>query len=78
MDHLQIICRIDFTILLLTFKALHGLAPSYISDVLVAYEPLCSLRSSGRGLVVVNEVRLKTRGEKGFAVRAPKYWNELA
>ncbi len=32
---LPVRCRIDFKILLLTFKALHGKAPKYISDLLV-------------------------------------------
>lgn len=32
--------RIDFEILLLVFKALRGLAPQYLSDLLVSYEPM--------------------------------------
>ncbi|KAF7662068.1 hypothetical protein LDENG_00246030 [Lucifuga dentata] len=39
--------RIEFKILLITFKALLGLAPSYITEMLTPYEPVCSLRSSG-------------------------------
>ncbi|KAF7656284.1 hypothetical protein LDENG_00044040, partial [Lucifuga dentata] len=37
---------IDFKILLLVFKALHGLAPRYVSEMLSIYEPVRSLRSS--------------------------------
>uniref|UniRef100_A0A3Q3FRJ7 Reverse transcriptase domain-containing protein n=1 Tax=Labrus bergylta TaxID=56723 RepID=A0A3Q3FRJ7_9LABR len=39
--------RIDFKILLITFKARTGLAPSYITELLTPYEPARSLRSSG-------------------------------
>ncbi|KAF7658533.1 hypothetical protein LDENG_00011550 [Lucifuga dentata] len=35
--------RIDFRILLLTFKALHNLAPTYLMDLLQTYTPSCSL-----------------------------------
>ena len=38
--------RIDFQILLMIFKARSGLAPSYITDILIPYEPARSLRSS--------------------------------
>ncbi|KAK7895247.1 hypothetical protein WMY93_020572 [Mugilogobius chulae] len=38
--------RINFKILLTTFKALHNLAPQYISDLLNIYTPSRSLRSS--------------------------------
>ena len=38
--------RISFKLLLLTFKALHGLAPIYISELIKPYNPSRSLRSS--------------------------------
>ncbi|KAM4609866.1 TBC1 domain family member 25 [Polymixia lowei] len=38
--------RIDYKILLLTFKALHNLAPPYLSDLLHTYTPSRALRSS--------------------------------
>ncbi len=47
---LPVCFRIDLKILLLTFKALQGLSPCYISDLLVVSGPARSLRSSGRGL----------------------------
>ena len=39
--------RIDFKILLINFKARHGLAPDYITDMLTPDEPVRSLRSAG-------------------------------
>ena len=37
---------IDFKIILLVYKALNGLAPSYLKDCLPEYVPGCPLRSS--------------------------------
>ena len=69
--------RIDFKILLMTFKALQGLAPSYISDMLKPYRPARSLRSSGRALLEVPRTNLATMGDRAFAARAPRLWNAL-
>ncbi|KAF7659716.1 hypothetical protein LDENG_00294140, partial [Lucifuga dentata] len=62
--------RIDFKILLITFKACLNLAPSYICDMLTSYEPAHSLRSSGSNLLTITN--WKTKGDWVFAVRAPK------
>uniref|UniRef100_A0A8D0A3W9 Ig-like domain-containing protein n=1 Tax=Sander lucioperca TaxID=283035 RepID=A0A8D0A3W9_SANLU len=43
----------DFKILLFVFKCLHGLAPQYLSNLLVPYTPSRSLRSADQALVVV-------------------------
>ncbi len=69
--------RIDFKILLLVFKALKGQALAYICDLLTLYEPDCWLRSSGRALLMVPKSRLVTKGDRAFAIRAPKLWNSL-
>ena len=69
--------RINFKILLFVFKARHGLAPSYISDLLKPYVPTRSLRSAGQMLLVVPKSNLVNRGDRAFSVAAPKLWNEL-
>lgn len=69
--------RIHFKILLFAYKALNGLAPSYLSDLLHPYAPLKSLRSADQSLLVIPKSRLKQRGDRAFAVVAPKLWNEL-
>ena len=38
--------RIEYKVVLMTFKALHLLAPSYIADLLQFYKPCRTLRSS--------------------------------
>ncbi|KAL4007453.1 hypothetical protein ACER0C_001305 [Sarotherodon galilaeus] len=54
--------RADFKVLLLTYKALNGLAPTYLSDLLHLYVP---------------RARKKTIGERAFSFRAPFLWNNL-
>ena len=62
--------RIIFKILMLTFKALNNLCPSYISDLLETYKPTRTLRSSGRKLLVVPRSRLKSYGDRAFSAAA--------
>lgn len=64
--------RIDFKFLLITYRALHDLAPSYISDLLIHYNPSRNLTSSGSGLRSIPASRVKTRGD-----RASRLWNDL-
>ena len=68
--------RVVFKVLLLTYKALHGLAPKYISELLTEHKPTRSLRSGAKYLL--KQVRTSTAyGSRSFAAAAPKLWNEL-
>ncbi len=67
--------RIDFKILILVFKALHGLAPTYLSDLIQPNAPLRGLRSAEHSLLAVPRVRLKSRGDR--VVAGPRLWNDL-
>lgn len=69
--------RIDFKILLLTFKCLNGLAPLYLTELLHAHIPARALRSANILLLDVPRSRLKTRGDRAFSVAAPNLWNNL-
>lgn len=69
--------RVDFKILLFVFKALHGLAPAYISDFIVPYSRVRSLRSEGQFQLFVPKTRLKSRGDRAFSVAGPKRWKAL-
>ena len=69
--------RIEFKILLLTFKALHGLAPDYLASLLQVYTPTRSLRSTNSSSLVIPPARLKTYGERAFVYSAPKLWNRM-
>ena len=69
--------RIDFKLLLTVYKSLHGLAPTYLSDILHHHIPSRALRSADQLLLDVPRTRLKTRGDRAFAVAAPRLWNSL-
>lgn len=69
--------RINFKVLLFVFKALHGLAPGYISDLLSLHLPTRSLRSSSQVVLSVPRSQLKSRGDRAFSIAAPRLWNSL-
>ena len=69
--------RTEFKVLLFVFKALHGLAPQYISELICPLHNTRSLRSSGQLLLAVPRSRLRGKGDRAFAVAAPKLWNSL-
>ena len=69
--------RIEYKINLITYKALHGQAPKYITDFLDEYKPTRSLRSASRGFLQERRARLKRSGERAYSVCAPKLWNKL-
>ena len=68
--------RIIFKVVLLTFKALHGLAPNYLRTLLQSYIPSRSLRSETGNLLIMPKARRKL-GCQSFAVAAPKLWHDL-
>ncbi len=67
--------RVDFKILMLAFKALHGLAPHYLTELLHLYTP--RLRSSQSNLLVVPQTRLRSMGDKAFSFYGLVIWNSL-
>ena len=71
--------RINFKILLLIFKALHGIAPSYISDLIkVKHNTRYSLRSNEGVCLMHPKGRMKKSFEdRSFSVAAPTLWNNL-
>ena len=69
--------RIEFKILLLTFKALHGQAPIYLSELLKEHSPCRDLRSAESKLLAVPKTRLKYFGDRAFVKAAPLLWNAL-
>ncbi len=58
--------------LVITYIALHGQAPSYIHDLLHAHSPGRSLRSSDIDVLTIPRTRLKTRGDRAFCAVAPR------
>lgn len=69
--------RIIFKILLMVYKALNKMAPSYLSDLLNNRTSKHSLRSISKELLTEPCSRLKTYGDRSFSVAAPRLWNKL-
>ena len=69
--------RIKYKILLLCFKSLNGCAPSYLSNLLHAYVPTRSLRSSAANLLVQPSYNFKKYGRRAFKCAGPELWNSL-
>uniref|UniRef100_A0A669CMS1 Reverse transcriptase domain-containing protein n=1 Tax=Oreochromis niloticus TaxID=8128 RepID=A0A669CMS1_ORENI len=69
--------RIEFKILLLTYKVLNNQAPSYLNDLVVPYHPIRALRSHTAGLLVVPRVFKSRMGGRAFSFQAPLLWNQL-
>ena len=68
---LPIKARIQYKIILLTFNAVHGFAPHYISELVSPYKPTRSLRSSTQQLLQVPQQRTKNLVRKDFCLQCP-------
>ena len=71
--------RIDFKIILIMYKAIHGAAPPYISDLTsLKLNSKYGLRSKDTLLPQLPSVRTSpTLGNWAFSTAAPKLWNSL-
>ena len=70
---------IDYTIAVLTYRALHGSAPRYLGPLtsVVDLPGRRALRSAVTNRLVVSSVRLSTVGSRAFPIAAPQIWNSL-
>ncbi len=68
---------IHFKILLITYKALNGLAPQYLSELLSHYSPSRPLRSQNSGHLIIPRISKSTAGGRSFSYLAPKLWKNL-
>ena len=71
--------RINLKILLLTFKALYGMAPSYIIDLIHTKTNMPYLLRSNEGVLLKHPSAKmkKSFGDRCFSVAAPTLWNAL-
>ena len=69
--------RIEYKIILITFKALNGQAPKYISELLVPYKPSRTLRSQDQCLLCLPSGKTTKLGNRSFQKAAPSLWNKL-
>jgi len=69
--------RIQFKVLVLVYKALHGMAPSYLSDLLHVKSHTRSLRSNSQFILDIPTASLKTAGDRAFRRAGPTLFNAL-
>ena len=69
--------RIEFKLLPVTYKTLHGLAPTHIKDLLQSYLPAGDLRSSNKNLLAVRAFNINSYGRRAFSVATSLLWNGL-
>ena len=78
MHWLPVSRRIDFKILLITYKALNNLTPEYISSLLFPANRPSYLRSaSDKSLLRIDKFNNKNVGGRAFSIYAPRIWNPL-
>ena len=69
--------RLQYKLLLFTYRAVNGQSPSYITELLQPYNPPRSgLRSASKDLLVEPK-SFRSWGDRAFAVAAPRLWNSL-
>jgi len=73
---LPVYARIDFKVLCLVYKSLHGQAPDYLRNIIQSHDQSRTLRSNDCDLLVVPQARTKY-GERSFRHAAPVLWNKL-
>ena len=69
--------RITYKIVLLVYNAINGFSPSYISNLLGFCSSSYSLRSCSNKLLQVPRFKLKSYGDRRFAIAGPKLWNSI-
>ena len=70
--------RIKYNILLMTYKAIHGLSPDYIQSLVqVKKKPLYNLRSNDELLLAPPTFKSnKTTGDRALQVASPSEWKK--
>ena len=75
---LPVVCRIQYKILLLTFKCIKNIAPKYLIDLLKKRTAPRATRSAKYDLLLeIKRTNLVTAGDRSFVHVAPCLWNEL-
>ena len=69
--------RIKYKVLTLTYQMIHGLAPSYLCEMLTLYIPGRKLRSAESLLLCLPKCRTVTYGSKSFIGISCTLWNSL-
>ena len=68
--------RVKYKILVTAYKCMHGLAPPYLSELLISKKRDSRLRQTGAP-TLFQPIAKKGIGNQSFGVAAPKQWNIL-
>ncbi|KAK0138982.1 hypothetical protein N1851_024497 [Merluccius polli] len=71
LSSLQLVQKAYFKVLLLAYKTLHGLALSYLKDIIIPYCPSLPLRSSGAGFLSIPKLKKKSAGHRASLTKCP-------
>jgi hypothetical protein len=69
--------RPSYKILMYVFKALNGLAPTYIRDMVQKYHPARPLRSGSKSLLTLPKTYTAAYGNRCFSKVSAELWNGL-
>ena len=69
--------RINFKILLVSYKILNGQSAGYLEPLIEEYHPTRALRSSSRSLLCTPVIKSKTYGGRAFSTAAPQLWSAI-
>jgi len=69
--------RIEFKVLLLAYKCIHGLAPNYLVELLQQQNAGKGLRSQSKVVFRVPKTCQVTYGDRAFCKAASTLWNNL-
>ena len=69
--------RIEYKILTLTYKAMHNMAPKYITDLLDIRDCTRTTRSSSQIVLNIPKSRTVRYGDRSFSYAAPYLWKQL-
>ena len=73
---LRVARRIEFKLLVFTYRAVHGEAPKYLCNLVCPYTPRRVLRSANNNMLTVQWTHVKA-GFCSFTVAAATLWNTL-
>ena len=74
---LPVISRIDFKILLITYKVVHFSVPKYLSSILHFKNPPYNIRHHDDLMLEEPRSHSVRMADRAFSVRAPELWNSL-
>jgi len=78
---LPVFYRIEYKIILVTFKVLHGMAPDYLRHLISVLPPSrYNLRRNDDSAVLLTFLTIRTKktlGDRSFTSAAPRLWNLL-